>query len=417
MLAQTAPAFTKPKYESDSSATRVDTALLVSALFLPRFALRVGNTFLGLDLLVISLVLLYQFVSGKALIHYERLLWFLALASAVTCSLLLNFGSATLTAYCQFMVLSALSTLNRRSTVDQYERTLKVFQFLVALLSCCAMVHLVAHFVGEEDRLIKFYGLLPDFLFGAAGIDHHDGPATHFRSNGIFLAEPSMLSQITGIGILIEILEFRRARYLIIMTVGFLLAYSGTGSMLLLLFLPLTGLRGRSGLSALLVVTFALGLLTTGIIELSAFTSRVGEFEAPGSSGFVRFVAPFWAAAKQFDMEALQALVVGSGPGTARMVAHTWFGWAGYYATWSKIFHEYGLIGSFILACFFTSCLRRSRCPSLVVAAIIFGWLFLQGMMTMSLPLCTLAEREPRRGRIDVTKGNRSSLVARAGAI
>jgi len=38
-------------YEIDKSATRVDIALLVSALFLQRFALPVGGTFLGLDLM------------------------------------------------------------------------------------------------------------------------------------------------------------------------------------------------------------------------------------------------------------------------------------------------------------------------------------------------------------------------------
>lgn len=226
-----------------------------------------------------------------------------------------------------------------------------------------------------------------------------------------------MLSQITGIGILIEVLEFRRARYLVVITVGFLLSYSGTGSMLLLLFLPLAGLRDRAGLSALLIVMFALGLVATGIIDPSAFTSRVGEFEAPGSSGFGRFVEPFRVATKQFDMEALQRLLLGSGPGTAKIPTYTRFGWAGFYATWLKIFHEYGLIGSFIIACFLTSCFKRSRCPGLVVAAIIFAWLFLQGMMTMTIPLCTLSGLEPRRGRIDEAHQNQSSLVAGAGAI
>jgi hypothetical protein len=271
------------------------------------------------------------------------------------------------------------------------------------------MAQLAAHFVGEEDRLIKFYGLVPDFLFGPALSNTHPEPGSHFRSNGIFLAEPSMLSQITGLGILIELLEFRRPRYLIVITIGFLLAYSGTGSMLLLLFLPLAGLRDRVGLSALLVVIFALGLFATGIIELSAFTSRVGEFEDPRTSGFARFVAPFWMAAKQFDFEALQALLVGSGPGTAKF--------RNFEATWTKIMVEYGLIGAFILACFLASSLRKSRCPALVVAAIISAWLFLQGMMTMTIPLCTLSGSKPRLGRIDETNQDRPSLVAKARAI
>ena len=141
------------------------------------------------------------------------------------------------------------------------------------------------------------------------------------------MAEPSIFSQITALGILIEVLEFGRPRYLIVMALGFLVAYSGTGLMLLLIFLPLAALRhGRAGLSALLVVMFVLGLVATGIIDLSAFTSRVGEFEERESSGFARFVAPFWLAAKHFDTASLQALLVGTGPGTVKNFSELWYG-------------------------------------------------------------------------------------------
>ena len=64
--------------------------------------------------------------------------------------------------------------------------------------------------------------------------------------------------------------------------------------MLLLIFLPLAGLgHGRAGFSALFVAVFILGLLATGIIDLSVFTNRIGEFEDRRSSGFMRFVSPF----------------------------------------------------------------------------------------------------------------------------
>jgi hypothetical protein len=230
------------------------------------------------------------------------------------------------------------------------------------------------------------------------------------RSNGIFLTEPSFLSQFTALGILIEILEFRRARYLLVLAFGFLVAYSGTGLVLLLLFLPLAALRHpKAGLSALLVAMFALGLFATEIMDLSAFTSRVGEFEDTRTSGFGRFVAPFWLAAKTFDTESWQALLLGSGPGTARF-SYTWYG--GSSVTWFKIFREYGMIGSFIFVCFLAFCLRRSRCPGLVVAAIIFAYVFLQGMMTITIALCTLSGPEPRRRHIDGSSQYQPSFVA-----
>jgi hypothetical protein len=227
------------------------------------------------------------------------------------------------------------------------------------------------------------------------------------KSNGIFLAEPGNLSQITAIAILIEVLEFRRPRYLLVMVLGFLMAYSGTGLMILLLFLPLAGLRhGRAGLSVVLVVMFALGLFATGIVDLSAFLSRAGEFEQTRASGFQRFVAPFWLAAEHFDTASLQTLLIGSGPGTALdfgFGAHAW--WGG-MSGWLKELYEYGLVGSFIFVCFLASCLRRSGCPGVVLAALIFTDLFDVGFLTtwfltVLIVLCTLHSPEARRGRVD----------------
>jgi hypothetical protein len=282
------------------------------------------------------------------------------------------------------------------------------------LLSCLAVVQLAAQFVGEFDRLTHFYGIIPDFLWGPGQGDEY--PETHFRCTGIFLTEPSSLSQFTALGILIEVLEFRRLRYLLVLALGFLLSYGGTGLMLLLLFLPLAGLRRDGAASpALLVVIFALGLFATGIIDVSLFTSRVNELQSGGASGFARFVAPFYLAAEHFDIEALQALLLGSGPGTVKIFVSTWdktLYTGNFAATWLKIFHEYGVIGSFLFGCFFACCLRRSRCPSVVTAAVIFAWVFLQGSMTITIALCTLSGPEPRRGRTNEGSRYGPSFVA-----
>ena len=398
MLAEASVASLRQIYKSE---TRIDIALLVSALFLQRFSLQFGKTFLVLDLVPVAFILLHQFLSGKLLIHYDRLLWFLAVGLAATCSLLLNFKS--LTSYSLFLTLYSLMTLSRPSTADEYKSTLQVFQFLVMVLSCLAVAQFVAQFVVDGRRLIMFYGMVPDFLLpvpknGGLNTIHPIEGSTLLKSNGLFLGEPSTLSQITALGILIEVLEFRRPRYMLVMVLGFLLAYSGTGLLTLLLFLPLAGLRhGRVALSALLVVMFALGLFVTGIIDLSVFVSRSGEFEEGGSSGFARFVAPISLAAELFDTGSLQAFVVGTGPGTGSSI-HTWL----------RPFYEYGLIGSCVVVCFWASCLRGSRCPGPVLAALSFTYLFETGfldasILTIIMVLCTLHGPERRRGRADIT--------------
>jgi hypothetical protein len=410
MLAETAAAGVRP---TDKSETRIDIALLVSALFLQRFSLPFGTTLLHLELVAIGIILFYQFLSGKKLVcQYDRLLWFLAFAFTNTCSLLLNFKSTMLTGYFQFVVFFFLFTLIRRSTPDQYKSTLQAFQFVVLVLSGLGVAQFVAQFAVDGGALMNFYGITPHFLH-LLPVGRFEGSL--LKSNALFLSEPSTFSQITALGILIEVLEFHRPRYLAVMALGFLAAYSGTGLLLLLIFLPLAGLRhGRAAFSALLVAIFVVGLVATGIIHLYAFTSRVGEFEDTGSSGFLRFVAPFWSAAKNFDTASLQALLLGNGPGTVKTFSDLWY--ATGEVNWLKHFYEYGIIGSFIFCCFLASCLRKSRCRGLVIVVLLFNYLFEQGTFSLAIVLCTLHGPDPRRRHVDEASRYGPPLVARSPA-
>jgi hypothetical protein len=410
-------------------ATRIDIALLASALFLQRFTLPfVGKTLLSIDLVYAAVIFACQFALGRLFIQYDRLLWFLVLVLASSSSLLFNFNSGTLTSYGLFLVVYFLFTLSHPSTEDQYKSTLRGFQFLVLILSCIAIAQFPAQFVVDDRKLIMFYGIFPDFLLHSEGWNTIGeisiGGSSLLKSNGIFLVEPATMSQMAALAILIEVLEFRRPRCLILLTLGLLLAYSGTGISILLVSLPLAVLvNRRAQLPVLLMSLFVFGLLATGIIHLSAFTSRIGEFEDTRASGFMRFVSPFWMAADYFDKGSLPEFLLGKGPGYGAIGAN--FG-AAFYATssdtWFKLFLEYGLVGAFVFTIFLGSCFRRSRCPTPLIAGLIYHYLFTENnLLTPSLliimvVLCTLNGPEPRRGRISETGQHPSSLVARSAA-
>jgi len=402
-------------YRTYNSATRVDIALLASALFLQRFSLPFFHTFLSIDFVFAALIFVHQFASGRLFIQYDRLLWFLVMAVAATSSVLLNFDSRMLTSYGLFVLLYFLFTLSRSSTPDQYKSTLQGFQFLALILCCLAIAQFAAQLVVDGRKLIMFFGIFPDFILpsqesmGGNGGWNTIGPITPgsslIKSNGIFLVEPSTMSQIAALGILIEVLEFRRPRYLIVLTLGLLLAYSGTGISILLVSLPVAVLvNRRAQLPAMLISLFAFGLLAAGIIDISAFTSRVGEFDDKGASGFIRFVSPFWMAADYFNTASLPELLHGNGPGGQGFVANKFYHASG--SSWFNVIYYYGLIGAFLFTCFFASCFRRSRCPKPLLAALIYNYLVTNSnligtsSLIMMVVLCTLNGPEPRRGRI-----------------
>lgn len=414
-LAETALVSVDPTYKSE---TRVDITLLVSALFLQRFSLPFGKTSLAVDLVLPAFILLHQFLSGKLLIQPDRLLWLLAAGLLVSCSLVLNFESASVTSYSLFLVLCSLLTLSRPSNPDQYKSTLRGFQFLVMILSCIAVPQFFAQFVINGADLIMFYGFIPKIIMGGGHTVHEIEGSSVLKATGLFLAEPSNLSQVAGLGILIEVLEFRRPLYLLVMVLGFLLAYSGAGVMTLLLCLPFASFHhSRAVFSVLLVGVFVVALFATGIIDISVFQSRTAELDTPGASGHFRFVGPFWLAAKFFDTGSLQAVLLGSGPGTITQLNDLRYSGS---AGWLKALYEYGIIGLFVFICFLASCLRRSRCPKPVLAAIIFNYFqngdfFTTWICTIMIVLCTLHGPERRHRRIDRQADTGPTLAPVAG--
>jgi hypothetical protein len=93
----------------------------------------------------------------------------------------------------------------------------------VMSLACFGAAQFLAHFFIDVTNLSNVYGLLPDTIFSSYRI------RIPFRSNGIFLPEASSLSQVTALGILIEVLEFGRPGYLFVMALGFRCLTAGPG--------------------------------------------------------------------------------------------------------------------------------------------------------------------------------------------
>jgi hypothetical protein len=236
-----------------------------------------------------------------------------------------------------------------------------------------------AQFIVDPRTLLMFFWIFPTSLlpYNPVGTNTMGivGAAGLIKANGIFLGEASVLSQMAALAILIEVLEFRRPRYLIVLTIGFLLAYGGTGTSILLISLPLAFIHNRRvQLPLLLVGFFVVGLFAIGVIHLSAFTSRLGEFQDTGASGFIRFVSPLWQAANYLDTASLTELLCGNGPGYGSIHSVVFYGKSS--DTWFKLFIEYGLVGAFVFACFLGACFRRSRCPMPLIAGIVYNYLF-----------------------------------------
>jgi hypothetical protein len=346
---------------------------------------------------------LREYFSGRLVIEYDRFVAFLLLGLAVGISLWMNLRLNMLPSFALLMIFYFSLTLRRWTTPQRYRKTLQSYQFLALIISIIAIVQFLAQFVVDGQQLINFYGIIPEALTSPTQWTTVRMAGNLLKANGLFLGEASEMSQVAGLALLIEVLEFGRPRYLALLGLGWLLAYSGTGVVLVAVLLPFVAIRERRARwPAALLVAFTAILMATGAIDLSAFTSRTAEFSETRASGFLRFISPFWMTQAQFQSAPLMALLIGNGPGTVAAYVGSITDYTGFPQTWFKMFYEYGIVGVLMFVLFLASALRRSACPGLVLAALMFIFLFLGGELLSAafliklMVLCTLNRASTR---------------------
>ncbi len=235
--------------------------------------------------------------------------------------------------------------------------------------------------------LFTFRGYVPDayLALGYNYVDPVGALSGLYKSNGFFLPEPSIFGQMIGLAAIAEVLFFRPSYRLLVFALALFLSFSGTGVVLCLVFLPLLLLR--RGSPSLLLVAACLGLLLLIFARspyLEPFIGRIGEFGAPQSSGFARFLSPFYLF-DDFIFTSIRNTLFGLGPGAIETFFNNFYTEV-HDPTWGKLFLEYGLVGTLPFALFITCCFFGDPPSRWLNGALFFSWLLLGGYL-LSAPL------------------------------
>ena len=281
------------------------TVTLAASLALQRFAIPAGDA--GVDIVgpVGVLLAAIALARGALVLDRRRLGFFLLL---MLWSIVGSLARAlyrdpfnvplSITSLGQFLLLNAFCVLSFSEPLDER----KFFQTFTALLGVVAaggILQFFLQFVGIS--FFQFTGLLPAAVLFEAGYNLviPVGIAALNKSNGLVLLEPSFFSQMMALALIIEIVVFRRLFYLLLFGLGLVVAFSGTGLLVFGGFLVIAsagmGVRGFQLAVVTLVVCVVLAAVATQVSPdfVHVFSNRMDEVNQPGSSGFIRFQAPF----------------------------------------------------------------------------------------------------------------------------
>ena len=280
-------------------------ATLACCIFLQRFGIPFGELQinivgpLGLCCAVAGLITGRLALDRGRLLVFAGLLGFILLGSAVDYGTPDAFFGVNIPSTLQFIGITSFVVLTFAEPMEESAFFLMVTRMLL-ILAIAGIAQFTLQFIGLS--LFQFSGILPQAILAETNwnMEIPIGIGSAMKSNGFFLVEPSVMSQFMAMALMIEMLAFRRLRYLLIFAAGFALSFSGTGGIVLFAFICVVavrlGWRGLALATAMIVVLcLAAGLVVLVAPEVAALAaSRMDEVNLPGTSGHMRFITPFW---------------------------------------------------------------------------------------------------------------------------
>ena len=377
---------------------------LASGLMLQRFALPAGGSLkISIATPLVLGAAAWALLCNSIVIERRRLSMYLGLLAVAILSTAVQYNlplaiapRMSLTSLVYWLAITAFAVVRFRQPMD--ERTFfGMVSLALQLTAVAGVAQFMLQFVGI--RLFEFTGIVPDrFLIEEQYAVVLGLEGGLFKSNGFFLIEPSVFSQVMALGIIVEAQIFRRPERFALFFVGLLMSASGTGWLVLssyVLVLALgAGIRGLLGAIALAATgAIAFGGLTLALPDIAAaMTSRLTEFTYAGTSGNERFITPFMALNFVWT-QAPWAAFTGVGPGSSEQLMVPFF-----YRlnTPIKIVIEYGVFGLFFYLGLLVRGGRTSRqtllvLPCLVLLLVAGGYHQFSPILFLVVLLCDCA--------------------------
>ena len=372
------------------------TLILICSLLFQRFGVPFGSTAVNIAGPIALATCAYFLYVHVLRIELSRLIIFLGMLCCTMLGYTLSLGGMVpfnaqfnLPSVIQFLAITFFAVFRFARPVPEEWFFRKVSVFF-AFIAVCGIIQFFIQFAGVS--IFSFADYLPSSMLFEKGwnLVIPSGIGELNKSNGFWLIEPSTTSQVMAMAIIIEVLYMRRAFYLALFGLEFVLSFSGTGGIVLASFIVSLAARlGLRGLALALLLVLVVGFLavTTAMIYpdiTNVMLSRLDEFNTPGSSGFDRFVTPFWLISDVWS-QFPSAILTGIGGGASERLS---MAYEYTVNTPIKITIEYGLPALMLYTAYFLTATRTVRQSVLVLPGLVL--MMLTGSYLQFAPVITL---------------------------
>lgn len=393
--------------------------VFVACLLLQRFGYTIATSALFVSLPIFVLLLGYTLVTGLGRLHGRGTgLYMLFAGWALVVTLVglvvpdARFGLSLPSLFALLITYACLTI----GPSDRFERRLvfPIFLSYARFLAGAGIVQWIVQFAGL--RFFSFLATVPAMRPVLVEAQYNYNPVLHYgssilRSNGLLLLEPSIFSQLLAIAVVVDYFIMGRAKWLPLYVLAYLLSFSGTGALSLLLVVPFYAMLSRRNFGQ--VAAFGLLGIVALIVGMAAFPDQVGsilgradELNYSGSSGYARFIGPFLAVG---DLSHEARFLLGWGPGATERYFYYVPGTGNSIA---KLIIDYGVVGLVGFLALFVGALWRFEIAILSMLALSTflmggGYLLFTPMLVLLFTLCIWSDGGPLRSGAVVDAGLR----------
>lgn len=346
--------------------------LLISATFLSKFGFAIsGDKKIFFSFFLLYAVTFFAFVKGYFIIKVDRLALYLITVGVLAIGQLYNVHKASIASFIILVAVHLPYIFQYKEGIKTEGKELSFFKKIVIIFAFLGIIQFFGQFIFGKDLMFPIdtfvpVSLLMDSYFGLREMSWGSGV---YKPTGVFLLEPSFLSKMITIAIIIHLLYFKSFAVLLFLVFSLLITFSGTGLLPLLLIGPLVLLYKRK------FVLFTIGVLAVLSAPIWAYfvglghtLDRAGEFLSKGSSGYARFIGPSESIQDFQITSGYDHVIFGMGAGTLNDVPEKDYEIA--TASWAKIIFEYGVLGTLFYVFFLFYCVVTSSKSGYLIATI-----------------------------------------------
>ena len=348
-------------------------AVCVSCLILQRFGATLGSgSQLAVSLIIVPAAIAVLVLTGKVEVNRSATVLFVltAISTLFTTFLTILYPDFayrfSLLSFYELGILYLFLILRPSKTFDN-SPILSVFTFWARIVAACALLQYALQFA--HIKLFSFTDMHVPAAILLESAYHVVAPIAYgspiLRSNGFFLLEPSLLSQIMALACLVDGFVLRRYRFLPLYGAALLSAFSGTGLLVLVGSVLFAGLLSPRQIPRVLIfsIVAALVVAAVALVFPNQFATLAARANGNDASAQMRY-------GEQINVLGTvgsdQRLLLGFGPGAADGFVRL-----GSLSPALKLVFDYGVLGTTVFFIFLLVAWWRVDHPILSLGALI----------------------------------------------